>query len=873
MSAYHLVPSKRVLVGHIGGSVVRLKREDGTATTDEVKNGEAVAILELPRSDDHVLVSRQDGVRGYVRVRHVHVQAWPLERSRGTPAALVNRRFNGATFGFGRGTFMLSNGCLTFVDGSRSHAVGMLASHAFVIDEFPSLLFLHWHDVRNALVAWDGQAGKVVAIAPLEGSTVAPMPGPDGLGPAAAARSWGGVFTWAQHDNAERVGAQWTVSDAGRTHRRGATNEPVFFITPHAFISPGSTARVYVLDESGGESQRAVVGLTPGLTPNGGRWGATCLALPTAYAGLHGAAADAWKLMAGRVVIAGSTAQDSGGGSLLRRSPTLDGTSATEHQAFDGDALRVLEVGADAAAGWVRVAKHGVGEGWVPCNHVHIQGHGVLPSTGGVAPHVPGINVLGLPLPATWMQPQTSNLQLAPIASNTDTWRELEARLSASVPSAKLLRVEQIQNVRLYQLYCVQRAMLQNDHGGAPPTELELFHGTGRTEPHRIFNGQEGFDMRFCTQGMWGVASYFAEQASYSNHDKYCFKNSRGEREMLVATVLVGRTVELPPDETLRMPPEMPAASGAGMTGMRYDSVTGVGGGGGATRVYMIYRHDRAYPKLRITYVTDRDLPPSPAAPPTDRRRSTPPLALVPLPAPSDAGDPAGARSVPATVPVSASLMPPPTPPTPLPAVDGLAPVPMAAATVDRFSVYLRPTLPLPTSRWAVGWTAAAAQQQMWGGLHVTLCSFAPKLSSGVSGHHGSSLLSVLQALQDDVRGCCNGMRWQTSTSRHGVPAWYTRGGLTMVSMPESSTLRMLAHRVLSSGLVNARPAADLHLTLGDPRGLPALPSGAGSPPEGATLPLPPELFADLCEASWAVVITKLKSGDRSAKDNETRPI
>ena len=36
-----------------------------------------------------------------------------------------------------------------------------------------------------------------------------------------------------------------------------------------------------------------------------------------------------------------------------------------------------------------------------------------------------------------------------------------------------------------------------------------------------ICNGQEGFDNRFCTGGMWGFASYFAEQASYSNADKY----------------------------------------------------------------------------------------------------------------------------------------------------------------------------------------------------------------------------------------------------------------------------------------------------------------------------------------------------------------
>ena len=53
-----------------------------------------------------------------------------------------------------------------------------------------------------------------------------------------------------------------------------------------------------------------------------------------------------------------------------------------------------------------------------------------------------------------------------------------------------------------------------------------------------------------------------------------------GNDERLGARVLVGGTVPLQPDQSLRMPPEMPDATGS-MTGVRYDSVTGMGGGGG----------------------------------------------------------------------------------------------------------------------------------------------------------------------------------------------------------------------------------------------------------------------------------------------------
>jgi hypothetical protein len=180
---------------------------------------------------------------------------------------------------------------------------------------------------------------------------------------------------------------------------------------------------------------------------------------------------------------------------------------------------------------------------------------------GAPAPPVPGINPLGRPLPPEWQQPQAENLHLAAVEPGSADWARLESRLLATVPSATLRRVERIQNVRLYASFDVQMTMLQNDLGGERPTVQELFHGTGRTPPHMIYNGQEGFDMRFCDQGMWGIASYFAVEAAYSNTDKYCYKNERGERELLVADVITGRTIELPPDASLRIPPEMPSTT------------------------------------------------------------------------------------------------------------------------------------------------------------------------------------------------------------------------------------------------------------------------------------------------------------------------
>ena len=56
-----------------------------------------------------------------------------------------------------------------------------------------------------------------------------------------------------------------------------------------------------------------------------------------------------------------------------------------------------------------------------------------------------------------------------------------------------------------------------------PPTMLKLYHGTRETNPSLIYNSEEGFDMRYSREGLWGIAVYFAENSSYSN--AYSFKS------------------------------------------------------------------------------------------------------------------------------------------------------------------------------------------------------------------------------------------------------------------------------------------------------------------------------------------------------------
>ena len=82
-----------------------------------------------------------------------------------------------------------------------------------------------------------------------------------------------------------------------------------------------------------------------------------------------------------------------------------------------------------------------------------------------------------------------------------------------------------------------------------------LYQGTRTTDPKLIYEGHEGFDIRFCPRdgGMWGIANYFALNASYS--DMYKHTRADGLKQMFYARVIIGNTIVLNPDKTLNLPP------------------------------------------------------------------------------------------------------------------------------------------------------------------------------------------------------------------------------------------------------------------------------------------------------------------------------
>jgi hypothetical protein len=102
---------------------------------------------------------------------------------------------------------------------------------------------------------------------------------------------------------------------------------------------------------------------------------------------------------------------------------------------------------------------------------------------------------------------------------------------------------------------------------------------------------------------MWGIGSYFAKNASYS--DKYSYKcphkNHVQIREMLVANVLTGNSklmLSTRKSMQLTRPPVYTEAT-TNSPEVLYDSVTGFTGG---SQIYVLYKLDMAYPSYLVRY-------------------------------------------------------------------------------------------------------------------------------------------------------------------------------------------------------------------------------------------------------------------------------
>eukprot|EP00455_Lapot_gusevi_P003361 TRINITY_DN11381_c0_g4_i1.p1 TRINITY_DN11381_c0_g4~~TRINITY_DN11381_c0_g4_i1.p1 ORF type:complete len:161 (-),score=8.49 TRINITY_DN11381_c0_g4_i1:89-571(-) len=155
---------------------------------------------------------------------------------------------------------------------------------------------------------------------------------------------------------------------------------------------------------------------------------------------------------------------------------------------------------------------------------------------------------------------------------------------SINSPSFCILSLYRVKNKVLQVDFDHARKKMEQKNGGDANIK-QLFHGTRDSKPEDIYAGHYGFDFRLSQPGLWGRGSYFATNARYSLD--YAHTSSSGSKWIFLADVILGEVYHCAQNRNLIMPPD------------HYDSVSGLAN---ESLNYVVYEHQRSYPKYLIEY-------------------------------------------------------------------------------------------------------------------------------------------------------------------------------------------------------------------------------------------------------------------------------
>jgi len=117
----------------------------------------------------------------------------------------------------------------------------------------------------------------------------------------------------------------------------------------------------------------------------------------------------------------------------------------------------------------------------------------------------------------------------------------------------RVIKVERIQNLSMWQSYVVKRQTICHRETGKTGEDDELqrkslerferkwlFHGSNREVMEKIL--QQGFNRSFCGKNatVYGKGVYFARDASYSAYPTYAVPDNKGNQYMMACRVVVG---------------------------------------------------------------------------------------------------------------------------------------------------------------------------------------------------------------------------------------------------------------------------------------------------------------------------------------------
>eukprot|EP00117_Sycon_ciliatum_P002103 scpid34828/ scgid7477/ Probable poly [ADP-ribose] polymerase DDB_G0278045 len=152
------------------------------------------------------------------------------------------------------------------------------------------------------------------------------------------------------------------------------------------------------------------------------------------------------------------------------------------------------------------------------------------------------VEVDAISYPPDWEE-QHQDLELKPMDARSPDYQRVVQQFRASMSNARIISVERVQNKFLWEKFLPVKKSIKKKIGHEPEEKF-LFHGTRNNPPRVIYLDEEGFDLRFSSEGLWGKAIYFATDASYS--DNYSHRLVNGQRQMFLVQVVTGDSYTRP---------------------------------------------------------------------------------------------------------------------------------------------------------------------------------------------------------------------------------------------------------------------------------------------------------------------------------------
>ena len=136
-----------------------------------------------------------------------------------------------------------------------------------------------------------------------------------------------------------------------------------------------------------------------------------------------------------------------------------------------------------------------------------------------------------------------------PLKKESEEYRRVHAAivLTTGPQQLNIHAIERVQNIGLWQSYCVKKSQIVSRPPGPYPTNHSgsqvrnwLFHGCGPDVVDKIL--QQGFNRSFCGKNatLFGKGVYFARDASYSTYPLYSPPDARGLQTIFAVRCVVG---------------------------------------------------------------------------------------------------------------------------------------------------------------------------------------------------------------------------------------------------------------------------------------------------------------------------------------------